>query len=117
MTSPRTTGLILSGFRSLGIIRYDRGQGYFCSECNRYMNEGESIRLHIGRKKEHHEMYLILKNLISAWGLVGDQVESDKRYVCECGKSYARYQGLYAHRKASGHLKAKSPVELISLQI
>ena len=126
--STREKGLLRAGLKALGYLEFvklDRQEGaiHHCTLCNM---DFERSKLYIHYSRKHQDVHSMIVKLIHAWGLAREsemeisdlqvQMESE-RYACWCGKSYARKEGLYNHRREKGHEKEKSFNEILSIQI
>ena len=73
-------------------------QEYYCEKCDYTTSKLSSWKKHIKTKKHngaqmvHNDRKKVAKKLL------------EKKYTCECGKSYKYHQGLYRHKKTCSYL-------------
>ena len=80
-------------------------QDYYCEKCDYSTSKLSSWKKHIKTKKHngaqmvHNDSKKVAKKL------------PEKKYICECGKSYKFHQGLYRHKKTCSYLNEESDDE------
>ena len=56
--SNRESRMVLQYFRKNGTVKYTYNGGYYCTVCERFMNEDESIKKHLFIREPHRKEYM-----------------------------------------------------------
>ena len=119
MSEGREKGYFLSGLKALGKVKFlgrdeENKNLYRCEVCKKEIKKTMLMRHFYSW---HEDVHNVLKSLMKGWGLVGSEnieVEvSEKRFYCECGKSYNRRENLAYHRRKK-HSNDNSVIEIFS---
>uniref|UniRef100_A0A1A9ULL2 C2H2-type domain-containing protein n=1 Tax=Glossina austeni TaxID=7395 RepID=A0A1A9ULL2_GLOAU len=99
-----------SGLRSHRSSQHLKERNFICDKCNRCFNRASQLRLHqinIHTEKPLAHVCTICKEAFKGKMLLRIHAKIHKTIKClECDKTFARYSGLYAHRKR--HEKQKN---------